>query len=64
MLLGGPIGSQPALLQPVKATVARFSPCPVRIAAGALGAAAPLQGALELALDHGRKLMLGTPQTA
>lgn len=64
VLLGGPIGSQPALLEPVRATVTRFSPCPVRIAAGAVGEAAPLQGAVELALDHGRKRMLGTSQTA
>lgn len=55
VLLGGPIGSQPALLEPVRATVGRFSPAPPRIEPGGAGESAPLQGALHLALDHGRR---------
>jgi predicted NBD/HSP70 family sugar kinase len=58
VLLGGPIGSLPAILEPVRAAVALFSPAPARAAAGSTGAPASLQGALHLALDHGRQLMV------
>jgi predicted NBD/HSP70 family sugar kinase len=58
VLLGGPIGSHAALLEPVRAAAARFSSAPVQIAAGRTGESAPLQGALHLALDHGRQQMI------
>jgi predicted NBD/HSP70 family sugar kinase len=54
VLLGGPIGSSPALLDPVRAAVAETSPSPVRIELGRIGESAPLRGALHLALEHGR----------
>jgi predicted NBD/HSP70 family sugar kinase len=54
VLLGGPIGSSPALLHPVRAAVAEISPSPVRIELGRIGESAPLRGALHLALEHGR----------
>jgi predicted NBD/HSP70 family sugar kinase len=58
VLLGGPIGSQPALLESARATVTRLSPGRVRIATGSAEGSAPLRGALHLALDHGRRRML------
>ncbi len=58
VLLGGPIGSLPVLATLARETVARLSPCPVRIAVGAVSQDAFLQGALQLALDRGRKMML------
>jgi predicted NBD/HSP70 family sugar kinase len=57
VLLGGPIGSQPALLEPVRTAVAQF--WPARVLTSHAGESAPLQGALHLALEHGRKLMVG-----
>lgn len=55
VLLGGPIGSQSAVLELVRAAVARILPGQVRIEAGRIGDGASLQGALHLALYHGRK---------
>ena len=54
ILLGGPIGSHPALLEPVRATVQALAPLPPPIEAGALGDAAPLRGALAIALRRAR----------
>lgn len=52
VLLGGPVGTHPALLDPVRAALAALSPSPARIAHGTLGVLAPLHGAVRLALDH------------
>lgn len=52
VLLGGPLGTHPALLDAVRDAVAAMSPSPALIAPGTLGALAPLYGALQLALDH------------
>lgn len=52
VILGGPLGSHPALLPLARDTVARLSPSPVRIEYGALGEAASLDGALHLAVDR------------
>jgi predicted NBD/HSP70 family sugar kinase len=54
VLLGGPVGTHPALLEPVLAAFAAVTPSPARIGYGTLGAPAPLHGALHLALDHAR----------
>ena len=54
VLLGGPIGSHPALLEPVRSTVRALAPVPPPIEAGALGDAAPLRGALAIALQRAR----------
>jgi hypothetical protein len=54
ILLGGPVGTHPALLAPVVDAFSAVSPSPARIAHGTLGAPAPLHGALHLALDHAR----------
>jgi predicted NBD/HSP70 family sugar kinase len=60
VLLGGPLGSHPALLTTARATVAALSPAPVRVELGALGEKASLQGALHLALDRARERLLAT----
>ncbi len=52
VLLGGPLGTHPALLDPVRAAVATLSTSPTRLDHGTLGALAPLHGATRLALDH------------
>jgi predicted NBD/HSP70 family sugar kinase len=54
VILGGPIGAHPALLAPVRATVAELAPLPPPVSTGALGDGASLQGALVLALQRGR----------
>ena len=54
VILGGPIGAHPALLEPVRATVAELAPLPPPVRTGALGDGAALQGALVLALQRGR----------
>lgn len=52
VILGGPLGANPALLPLARETVARLSPSPVRIEYGALGESASLDGALHLAIDQ------------
>ncbi|MCQ4080851.1 ROK family transcriptional regulator [Streptomyces sp. RB6PN25] len=54
VLLGGPIGLHPALLEPVRATVQDLAPLPPAIEVGTLGDAAVLHGALALALRRAR----------
>jgi predicted NBD/HSP70 family sugar kinase len=51
-LLGGPVGTHPALLPAVRDLMT--FPGPPRIEHGALGADAPLTGALQLALEYAR----------
>ncbi|AHH98514.1 ROK family transcriptional regulator [Kutzneria viridogrisea] len=54
VLLGGPLGLDPDLLDPVRATVAELAPVPPKIEFGALGESAAVRGALEQALQRGR----------
>jgi predicted NBD/HSP70 family sugar kinase len=54
VILGGPIGAHPAMLEPVRATVTELAPLPPPISTGALGEDAALRGALVLALQQGR----------
>lgn len=54
VILGGPIGLQAALLEPVQAAVRTLVPMPPRIERGALGEEAALHGALVLALQRAR----------
>ncbi|MEQ7004927.1 ROK family transcriptional regulator [Actinopolymorpha sp. B17G11] len=57
VLLGGPIGSHPGLIGPVRAAVAGYTPTPVRIERPAVAGQAPLAGAVHRALDHARELL-------
>jgi predicted NBD/HSP70 family sugar kinase len=52
ILLGGPVGTHPALLPRVKAMIAAAFPGPTRVDRGTQGADAPLNGALHLAVEH------------
>ena len=58
VLLGGPIGRRPDLLQPVRDEVARRIPIPLRVETGRIAEAAPLVGAQQRALEHGREAAL------
>lgn len=58
VLLGGPVGTHPALLEPVRDTLIPIAPRPVRLEHGSLGALAPLHGATHLALEHARAAAL------
>jgi predicted NBD/HSP70 family sugar kinase len=62
ILLGGPVGTHPALLDPVVEAFSAVSPSPARLAHGTLGALAPLHGALHLALDHARSAAVSSAQ--
>jgi predicted NBD/HSP70 family sugar kinase len=52
VLLGGPVGTHPALLPRVRDMIADAFPGPTRIDRGALGEHAPLHGALQMAVEH------------
>jgi predicted NBD/HSP70 family sugar kinase len=52
ILLGGPVGTHPALLPRVRAMIAAAFPGPTRVDRGTHGADAPLHGALHLAVEH------------
>ncbi|GAA3914371.1 ROK family transcriptional regulator [Actinoplanes auranticolor] len=52
VLLGGPVGTHPALLPRVRAAIS--FPGPTRVEHGTLGTEAALHGALQLALEHAR----------
>jgi predicted NBD/HSP70 family sugar kinase len=54
VLLGGPVGTHPALLPQVRDMIAAAFPGPTRVEHGTLGADAPLHGALHLAVEHAR----------
>jgi len=58
IVLGGGIGSNPALLAPVRATVAELVSLTARIETSTLGDKAALHGALALALRQARAQML------
>lgn len=59
VLLGGPLGTHPALLPVVRDALAAISPNPTHLVHGALGALAPLRGATHLALGHARAAAVG-----
>ncbi|WP_158103756.1 ROK family protein [Crossiella equi] len=61
VLLGGPVGTHPALIGPVRAAVASRFPGPARISHGSLGARAPLHGAVHLAVEHARAEAVRAP---
>jgi len=54
VLLGGPVGSHPVLLEPVREALAAIAVAPGPVIHGTLGVLAPLHGAMYLALDHAR----------
>ena len=51
-LLGGPVGTHPALLPRVRERIS--FPGPTRVDQGELGADAPLHGAVQMAIEHAR----------
>jgi len=61
VVLGGPVGTHPGLLEPVRAEVAAAALPPVRIEPGAVTEFAPLRGALVAALDTGRAALPSLP---
>ena len=63
ILLGGPVGTHPALLPRVRARITAAFPGPTRVDHGALGAHAPLQGALQLAIEHARTTAVAVAST-
>lgn len=54
LVLGGPVGIHPLLLAQVQDALDVLAPAPTKVVASALGEAAPLHGALELARRHAR----------
>jgi predicted NBD/HSP70 family sugar kinase len=60
VLLGGPVGTHPALLPAVRVALDAISPSPTRLAHGTLGSLAPLHGATHLALEHARAAAVAT----
>ncbi|MGI5472776.1 ROK family protein [Streptomyces sp. CA-132043] len=54
VLLGGPIGAHPALLEPVRDTVNDLAPLPPHVRTGTLAEHASLQGALTQAIHRAR----------
>jgi predicted NBD/HSP70 family sugar kinase len=61
ILLGGPVGSHPALLEPVRSALAAITVGPDRLAYGTLGALGPLHGAIQRALEHARAAAIAVP---
>ena len=51
-VLGGPVGTHPAVLPAVRRVIS--FPGPTRVDPGALGVDAPLQGAVQMAVEHAR----------
>jgi predicted NBD/HSP70 family sugar kinase len=58
VLLGGPVGTHPALLPRVRAAIS--FPGPTRIEHGSLGTEAALHGALQLAIEHALAAAIAT----
>lgn len=54
VLLGGPVGTHPALLPRVRGSLGSSFPGPIDIEHGTLGTDAALHGALQLAVEHAR----------
>jgi predicted NBD/HSP70 family sugar kinase len=61
ILLGGPVGSHRALLEPVRDALGAISPSRTRLDHGTLGALAPLHGATHLAVEHARAAAIRQP---
>jgi predicted NBD/HSP70 family sugar kinase len=61
VVLGGPVGTHPGLLEPVRAAVTTVALAPVRVEPGAVTEFAPLRGALVAALDAGRAGLSSLP---
>ena len=55
-LLGGPVGTHPALLPRVRERIS--VPGPARVEHGMLGADAPLHGAVQMAVEHARAVAI------
>lgn len=62
VVLGGGIGSNPLLLDPVRDRVARMLSTPPRVETSALSERASLHGAIGLALHRIRRQLLATPE--
>ena len=60
VVLGGPIGTHPALIEPVRDALAEIAPAPVSVIHGELGELAPLHGAAHLAIEHARQEAIRT----
>lgn len=60
VVLGGPIGGHPALLDPIREAVSRSWPGPVRIEGGTAGPWPALAGAAQAALVRGRSGLAGS----
>lgn len=58
VVLGGPIGTHPALLGPVRDALAEIAPAPIRVIHGELGELAPLHGAVHLAVERARNMAI------
>jgi predicted NBD/HSP70 family sugar kinase len=59
VILGGDLGSHPALLDPVRRSITQLVPLSARIELSALGDQAPLQGAVAIALREARAQLFG-----
>ncbi len=55
VLLGGPLGAHPALLEPFREHLATLWPHPVRVEVSTVGPGAPLHGATQVALTAARQ---------
>jgi predicted NBD/HSP70 family sugar kinase len=60
VLLGGPLGTHPALLEPFRRSLANQWPMPVPVEPSTLGARAPLRGAVQIALTAATSAALAT----
>lgn len=60
VILGGPIGSHPAIVARVQARIGELTPLPVVVEATKLGDEAPLAGAVDLGVQYARKRLLAT----
>lgn len=64
VLLGGPLGVEPALMPVVREVALSLAPAAVAIDVGRLGETAPVRGALRRALDHARAHLLDAGEAA
>jgi len=59
VVLAGPVGTEPAVVEHVRSRVADLTPLPVSIGTTVLGDAGPLLGAVQLGLGRARAAVLG-----
>lgn len=59
VVLAGPIGSEPAVVDRVRSRIAELTPLPVSVGTTVLGDAGPLLGAVQLGLGHARDGLVG-----